>query len=120
MIDVVMTKLRSFVEETGIGMVLISHLRRAQGDQGHEDGAKVSLGQLRGSHSIAQLSDLVIALQRNIAAGDCRSELVVLKNRFNGQTGPAGQLAYHTETGRLQTALDFDNDSTQPIGYDDF
>ena len=120
MIDVVMTKLRSFVEETGIGMVLISHLRRAQGDQGHEDGAKVSLGQLRGSHSIAQLSDLVIALQRNIAAGDSRSELVVLKNRFNGQTGPAGQLAYHTETGRLKTALDFDNDSTQPTGYDDF
>ena len=120
MIDVVMTKLRSFVEETGIGMILISHLRRAQGDQGHEDGAKVSLGQLRGSHSIAQLSDLVIALQRNIAAGDCRSELVVLKNRFNGQTGPAGQLAYHPETGRLQPALDFENDSTQPTGYDDF
>lgn len=120
MIDVVMTKLRSFVEETGIGMILISHLRRVQGDQGHEDGAKVSLGQLRGSHSIAQLSDLVIALQRNIAAGDCRSELVVLKNRFNGQTGPAGQLAYHPETGRLQPALDFDNDPTKPNGYDDF
>ena len=120
MIDVVMTKLRSFVEETGIGMILISHLRRAQGDQGHEDGAKVSLGQLRGSHSIAQLSDLVIALQRNIAAGDNRSELVVLKNRFNGQTGPAGQLAYHQETGRLQTALFDATDSTQPTGYDDF
>ena len=120
MIDVVMTKLRSFVEETGIGLLLISHLRRNQGDQGHEDGAKVSLGQLRGSHSIAQLSDLVIALQRNISAGDNRSELVVLKNRFNGQTGPAGQLAYDSETGRLQTALDFADNSTQPISYDDF
>ena len=120
MIDVVMTKLRSFVEESGCGMILISHLRRNQGDQGHEDGAKVSLGQLRGSHSIAQLSDLVIALQRNIAAGDNRSELVVLKNRFNGQTGPAGQLAYHQETGRLQTALFNAIDSTQPTGYDDF
>ena len=118
MIDVVMTKLRSFVEETGIGLILISHLRRNQGDQGHEDGARVSLGQLRGSHSIVQLSDLVIALQRNIAAGDNRSELVVLKNRFNGQTGPAGQLAYDQETGRLQTALDFD--STTPTSYDDF
>ena len=120
MIDVVMTKLRSFVEETGIGMILISHLRRAQGDQGHEDGAKVSLGQLRGSHSIAQLSDLVVALQRNIAAGDNRSELVVLKNRFNGQTGPAGQLAYNTETGRLQTALFDATDSTTPTDYGDF
>ena len=120
MIDVVMTKLRSFVEETGIGLLLISHLRRNQGDQGHGDGAKVSLGQLRGSHSIAQLSDLVVALQRNISAGDNRSELVVLKNRFNGQTGPAGQLAYNTETGRLQTALDFTDTSTPPVTYDDF
>jgi twinkle protein len=120
MIDVVMTKLRSFTEETGIGLILISHLRRNQGDTGHEDGAKVSLGQLRGSHSIAQLSDIVIALQRNIASGDTGSELVVLKNRFNGQTGPAGQLAYNTETGRLQTALDFSTDSTQPLNYDDF
>lgn len=119
MIDIVMTKLRSFVEETGIGMILISHLRRNQGDQGHEDGAKVSLGQLRGSHSIAQLSDLVIALQRNISAGDSRSELVVLKNRFNGQTGPAGQLAYNQETGRLAPALFDATDSTPPT-YDDF
>ena len=117
MLDVVMTKLRSFVEETGIGMILISHLRRNQGDQGHEDGAKVSLSQLRGSHSIAQLSDLVIALQRNISAGDNRSELVVLKNRFNGQTGPAGQLAYGSETGRLQTALFDAVDSTSPTDY---
>ena len=42
MIDVVMTKLWSFVEETGIGLILISHLRRNQGDKGHEDGASVS------------------------------------------------------------------------------
>ena len=120
MIDVVMTKLRSFVEETGIGMILISHLRRNQGDKGHEDGAQVSLGHLRGSHSIAQLSDLVIALQRNIAAGDNAAELVVLKNRFNGQTGPAGQLQYNKETGRLENALFTPMDSTSPTDYDDF
>ena len=121
LIDVVMTKLRSFVEETGIGMILISHLRRAQGDKGHEDGASVSLGQLRGSHSIAQLSDLVVALQRDISSGDNRSELVVLKNRFNGQTGPAGKLSYGIETGRLTQALFDDNSpSPTPTSYDDF
>lgn len=121
-IDIVMTKLRSFCEETGIGMLLISHLRRAQGDQGHEDGAKISLGQLRGSHSIAQLSDLVIALQRNIAAGENQTEMVVLKNRFNGQTGPAGKLAFNSETGRLQACLAFDspNNPTTPTSYGDF
>lgn len=106
-LDVAMTRLRSFVEETGIGMILISHLRRNQGDKGHEDGAAISLSQLRGSHSIAQLSDIVIAVERNISAGDDIAELRVLKNRFNGQTGPAGQLLYNKKTGRLQTNLDF-------------
>lgn len=121
MIDVVMTKLRSFVEETGIGMILISHLRRNQGDKGHEDGAQVSLSQLRGSHSIAQLSDLVIALERDISKGDNRAQLRVLKNRFNGQTGPAGGLSYSTETGRMTEALDFDDDKpATPTDYGDF
>jgi len=120
MIDVVMTKLRSFVEETGIGMILISHLRRAQGDKGHEDGAQVSLGQLRGSHSIAQLSDLVVALERNISAGDNAASLRVLKNRFNGQTGPAGDLAYQSSTGRLVTNLDFTPTTSDENPFVDF
>lgn len=122
MIDVTMTKLRSFVEETGIGMILISHLRRAHNDKGHEDGAGISMGQLRGSHSIAQLSDLVIALQRNISAGDNTSELVVLKNRFNGMTGPAGLLAYDLATGRLteQTHFNTPPSPSTPASYDDF
>ena len=116
-IDIVMTKLRSFTEEVGVGMLLISHLRRPQGDKGFEDGASVSLNALRGSQSIAQLSDLVVALERDIKAGDNRSKLVVLKNRFNGQTGPAGELAYDAKTGRLLTAL---FDSTTATTYDDF
>ena len=112
-IDKTMTLLRSFVEETQVGMILISHLRRNQGDKGHEDGAKVSMGQLRGSHSIAQLSDVVCALQRNISSGENSAELVVLKNRFSGSTGPAGQLEYSNETGRLTT-------STNPLPNDCF
>ena len=119
-IDVVMTKLRSFTEECGVGMLLISHLRRAQGDKGHEDGASVSLGQLRGSHGIAQLSDLVVALQRDISAGDGQSQLVVLKNRHSGRTGPAGKLTYGQETGRLTEALFDEKPTITPATYEDF
>ena len=114
MIDVTMTKLRSFTEETGIGLILISHLRRIQGDKGHEDGAQVSLGQLRGSHSIAQLSDMVLALERDISSGKDSATLRVLKNRFNGQTGPAGGICYNTETGRMMPDLNFGKD---PVSY---
>ena len=119
-IDLVMTKLRSFVEETNIGMILISHLRRNSGDKGHEDGAEVSLSQLRGSHSIAQLSDLVVALERDISNGGNRAKLRVLKNRFNGQTGPGGDLEYNQQTGRLQSALPFETPAETPTNYGDF
>ena len=64
-IDVLMTKLRSLVEETGVGMILVSHLKRPSGDKGHEDGVQVSLSHLRGSGAIAQLSDSVIGLEGN-------------------------------------------------------
>lgn len=124
MIDVTMTKLRSFVEETGIGLILISHLRRIQGDKGHEDGAQVSLGQLRGSHSIAQLSDIVLALERDISSGKDGATLRVLKNRFNGQAGPAGGVMYNTETGRMLPDLNFGKDlpdkSSTPLDFNDF
>jgi twinkle protein len=116
-IDLVMTKLRSFVAETGIGMILISHLRRSQNDKGHEDGAQISLGHLRGSHSIVQLSDLVIALQRNISSGENHAQLVVLKNRYSGKTGPAGELQYVEITGRMVETTSTSS-STTDDGYE--
>jgi twinkle protein len=119
LIDVTMTKLRSFVEETGIGMLLISHLKRPQGDKGHEDGQQVSLGQLRGSHSIVQLSDMVIALERNLSAGDNMANIRVLKNRFNGQTGQAGSIAFNGSTGRMTEDLSTAFKTTNAFTADD-
>lgn len=109
LIDNAMTSLRTLVEETGVGMFLVSHLRRPEGDKGHEQGAKTSLSQLRGSHSIAQLSDMVIGLERNQQGKNPNvTTLRVLKNRFSGETGEAGYLNYDRQTGRLsETAGDF-------------
>ena len=39
-IDNIMTRLRSMVEETGAG-ILVSHLRRVDGNKGHENGIEV-------------------------------------------------------------------------------
>ena len=104
-IDILMTKLRSLVEETGIGLLLVSHLRRPSGDRGHEDGREVSLSHLRGSASIAHLSDAVIALERNQQAEDEQAAntttIRVLKNRYTGDTGIACYLHYDKETGRM-------------------
>lgn len=102
LIDNAMTSLRSLVEETQAAMFVVSHLRRPDGDRGHEEGASTSLSQLRGSHSIAQLADAVIGLERN-QQGENPNELNlrVLKNRFTGDTGMAGCLRYCKTTGRL-------------------
>ena len=103
MIDTTMTKLRSLVERTGIALFLVSHLRRTTSDQNHEEGARVTLGQLRGSAAIAQLSDAVIGLERNQqadTAGNCTT-VRVLKNRYSGEVGVACQLKYDLETCRF-------------------
>lgn len=102
LIDNAMTLLRTLVEETGIGMILVSHLKRPEGNKGHEEGATTSLSQLRGSHAIAQLSDLVIGLERNQQSDTPNVTTVrVLKNRFSGDTGIACELHYNRDTGRL-------------------
>ncbi len=102
LIDNAMTTLRTLVEETGVGMLLVSHLRRPEG-KGHEEGATTSLSQLRGSHAIAQLSDIVVGLERSQQDEERMNvtTLRVLKNRFSGETGTAGQLYYDRKTGRL-------------------
>lgn len=103
-LDEVMTKLRMLVQETEISLFVVSHLKRPDG-KGHEEGAATSLAQLRGSGAIAQLSDMVIGLERN---GQAASEedrnttkVRVLKNRFAGVTGPACSLLYAHDTGRI-------------------
>mgnify|MGYP000134323545 CR=1 FL=1 len=112
MIDQTMTKLRSLVERTGVAMFLVSHLRRTSNDQNHEEGARVTLGQLRGSAAIAQLSDGVIALERNQQTdrGGSTTTVRVLKNRYSGEVGVACHLDYDLDTCKFTEteANDFD------------
>lgn len=106
LIDMAMTKLRTLVQETGITLFVISHLKRPEGNKGHEDGAQVHLGQLRGSHAIAQLSDICIALQKSDDEDSKdTTELRVLKNRFTGEVGHAGLVMYDRQTGRLTESI---------------
>jgi|TARA_R100001530_G_scaffold55897_1_gene40920 twinkle protein len=123
-IDSIMTRLRSMVEETGAGIILVSHLRRVIGNKGHENGIEVNLSHLRGSNSIAQLSDCVIALERNQQADDelesRTTRLRILKSRYTGDVGMATTLVYDKETGRLSEYEDTefaneDNDEIIPF-----
>ena len=72
----------------------------------------MSLSHLRGSQAIAQLSDSVIAAERNQQADNEKeanlTRLRVLKNRYAGLTGLAANLGYDRATGRLFEVLNLE------------
>lgn len=102
LIDNLMTKLRSLVEQLGFGLILVSHLKDTEG-KSLEEGGQTHLNLLRGSRSIGQLSDIVLGFERNQQDPTNRNLLAVrvLKNRFVGITGVHCQLKFDKDTGRL-------------------
>jgi len=123
-IDDIMVKLRTLVQELGIHLIVVSHLSRPQGT-GHEEGANISLNQLRGSHSLAQLPDMILALERNTQAVNeeerNRTCVRVLKNRFSGESGPAALLQWTKQTGRLtEIPFNLNNDDSDEDEEDEF
>ena len=125
-IDSIMTRLRSLAEETGAGLILVSHLRRIDGNKGHEKGAETDLSHLRGSQSIAQLSDCVITLERNQQADDpvvaSTTRVRILKSRYTGDVGIATYLQYDKDTGRLNEVddsdIDFDTSPESTLAFE--
>lgn len=104
LIDKLMTRLRSLIEETGAGVLAIVHLKRPEGGgKSFNEGRQVSLTDLRGSGALEQLSDIVIALERNQQSEENqnRSLIRVLKNRPVGTVGECDTLEYDNDTGRL-------------------
>lgn len=102
-IDQAMTQLRTLVEETKIGLILVSHLSRGEGKD-PEKGGEISLKMLRGSQAIAQLSDTVSGLERDQQAEGASRNATLwrgLKCRLTGHTGPLIKLLYDSNTGHL-------------------
>lgn len=103
MIDNLMTKLKGFAKSTGVVLVVICHLKNPDKGKAHEEGRPVSITDLRGSGALRQLSDTIIAIERN-QQGDMPNLVLVriLKCRFTGDTGIAGYMEYNKETGWLE------------------
>lgn len=103
-LDNVMKQLRALVERTGCIVHVVSHIKKT--DKNVDEGDKISLSDLRGSGSLAQISDYVIALERNrqhpdpiISNTTC---VRVLKNRKTGACGVACALFYNKDTSKLE------------------
>lgn len=102
-LDVLMTNLRSLVEEVNCGMHVICHLSKPKDGKAHEEGARISLNNLRGSHGIAQLADITLGYERNQQDEEHSNRITVrdLKDRYSGETGVKSTLEYNKETGRV-------------------
>lgn len=112
-IDMFMTQLRSLCEETGVTILAINHLKRSS-VKSYNEGGQVSLTDLRGSGALEQLSDIVIALERNQQDKEKSniSQIRILKNRPTGICGESDKLIYSRETGRL---LAYNGEDTNTI-----
>lgn len=106
-IDMLMTQLRALVEETGAGIVVVSHLRKGDTKATpFEQGGNISLDDLRGSGTLKQIPDTILALERNQQADeeDLKNtmKLIVLKCRFTGNTGLAGYVRFNKSKNKIE------------------
>ncbi|MGM3141044.1 hypothetical protein ACS26B_27090, partial [Bacillus cereus group sp. BC235] len=69
----------------------------------HEEGRVIKVTDLRGSGALRQLSDTIIAAERNQQGEHPNIVLFrVLKCRFTGSTGVGGYMRYNPATGWLE------------------
>lgn len=97
--------LATLTKELRMGLHVSHHLARPKDGPAHEEGARISLNQVRGSSSLANFAAIVLAWE-----GDLQGEapnlrrLRILKNRPIGaaHAGLAGVLEFDDDTGRYK------------------
>jgi len=95
-LDEIATKLKTLTVAKDVCLIIVCHLKRVNGKPA-EEGGQISLSDLRGTAGIGQLSNLVLALERDLQGGESESNRVrirVLKDRFAGRTGVACELSF--------------------------
>lgn len=101
-LDQLMTALRTLVEETGVTVIAVSHLKRPGVGKSWNEGRQVALTDLRGSAALEQIPDFVVSLEGNQQGDQPNIRIMrVLKNRLTGVVGIADTLEYNPTTGRL-------------------
>ena len=104
--DKLMSDLLKTCKKHDVWIGVVSHLRKT-GGQGktYEEGAAITEDALKGSGSLKQIAFQIIGFSRNKYEEDeferQKVKVSVLKNRFTGHTGPAGNARFDSETGRL-------------------
>ena len=97
-----MDRCLKIAKNTGVSIVLISHMRQPDKGKGAHDVGEYDL---KGSSSINQIAFNTILLSRDKLAADEYEKnctfVQLVKCRRTGRTGSAGWLYYDNETARL-------------------
>lgn len=100
-IDRCIKDLKTLCVQLDFTMLVVCHLSRVGGyGKSHEEGGEPTLAELRGSHSLAQIPDFVVMLQRNPRAEDKieanTTSCWLKKNRVKGELGLMAKLHYQS------------------------
>ncbi len=114
----IMEELSSLSEELDCTIYFISHLRKSNSGRTHEEGARVTQDDFRGSAAIGFWSHYLFAYERDTQSEDPieRNTTIfrILKDRYTGlSTGTTFKLFYNHDTGRWDEIRD-------PIDDEDF
>lgn len=111
-IDIVLTKIRELVNISKVGFICISHLSSPpHGGKQWEEGKRVSRSSLRGSASLNQLPDNILAIEGDLTDPDTKHlrHIRVLKSRYDGaQEELVDSYTYDTDTGKIHAATGFE------------
>jgi len=94
-LDEIATKLKTFCINKDVCLIVVAHLKRVDGQS---EGEPISLEDIRGTAALGQLSNVVIALERNTQDNSPITTVRCLKDRFAGRTGVVTQLEFNTDT----------------------
>jgi len=105
-LDVILAEMGGLVKEIDCAIISVSHLARPEGTS-HEEGGRVQLRHMRGSHSIGIWSHYAWGLERDqqhVDPLERRTTTVrCLKDRYTGRaTGKTFQIRYDPPTGMLE------------------
>lgn len=110
-IDIVLTKIRELVNISKVGFICISHLSSPpHGGKQWEEGKRVSRSSLRGSASLNQLPDNILAIEGDLTDPDTKHlrHIRVLKSRYDGaQEELVDSYTYDTDTGKIHAVTGF-------------
>lgn len=112
-IDMLMTKLARLVEDQGLHLIIVSHIKRKNRDRDASGNTKypyweiLTLDDARGSGAFEQLAWNIIAIERQVtdpSIDDAKpmTRTRILKNREESTLGLGDYLVYNTTKGALE------------------